>query len=192
MSNIIDTLIFDRTAADVARIAALASAAQKRELTETELAEWNAAVVRGAYNAEDLNRVGEAALFADAFLSTVQPEIDAYIAALQVAMDAIFDAHIGAASAISPRTDYARDDSPLMRADVSETIRAATVTAARIGINISVDVSRINYEGANTVERAIYDAYRHGENAITTGKDKADRIAAAWYCSGDLFCGEIK
>lgn len=192
MSNIIDTLVFDRTAADVARIAALASAAQKRPLTEAEVAEWNAAVVRGAYNAEDLNRVGAAAMFADAFLSSVQSEIDAYISALGVADDAIFDAHVGAASAIAPRTDYAKDTSPLMRADVTETIRAAAVTAARVGINISVDVSRLNYEGANTVERALYDAYRHGENAISTRKDKADRIAAAWYYSGDLFCGDIK
>lgn len=192
MSNIIDTLVFDRTAADVARMAALASAAQKRPLTEAEVAEWNAAVVRGAYNAEDLNRVGAAAMFADAFLSSVQSEIDAYISALGVADDAIFDAHVGAASAIAPRTDYAKDTSPLMRADVTETIRAAAVTAARVGINISVDVSRLNYEGANTVERALYDAYRHGENAISTRKDKADRIAAAWYYSGDLFCGDIK
>lgn len=191
MSNIIDTLIFDRTAVDAARIAALAATALKRPLTETELSEWNAAIVRGAYNAEDLNRVGAAALFADAFLSTVQPEIDAYISALGVADDAIFDARVGAASAIAPRTDYARDTSPLMRADVTETIRAATVTAARVGIKISVDVSRMNYEGANTVERAIHDAYRHGENAITTRKDKADRIAAAWYYSGDLSSGDI-
>lgn len=191
MSNIIDTLIYDRTAEDVARIAALASAAQKRPLTEAELDAWNAAVVRGAYNAEDLNRVGLAALFVDAFLSSVQSEIDAYITALGVADDAIFDTHIGTAAAIDPRTDFTRNNTPLMRADVSETIRAATVTAARIGINISVDVSRINYVGANAVERALYDAYQHGKKAKTDRKDNADRIAAAWYYSGDLACGGI-
>ena len=192
MSNIIDSLIFDRTAVDVARVVALAAEAQKRPLTDSELAEWNSAVVRGAYNAEDLNRVGAAAQFANAFLSTVQPEIDAYVKALGVAYEPMFDAHIGAESVISPRTDYVRDNTPIMSADVSETIRAATVTAERIGINISVDVSRLNFEGANIVERAIFDAYRHGENAITERKDKADRIAAAWYYSGDLICGEIE
>lgn len=191
MSNIIDTLIYDRTAEDVARIAALASAAQKRPLTEAELDAWNAAVVRGAYNAEDLNRVGLATLFVDAFLSSVQSEIDAYITALGVADDAIFDTHIGAAAAIDPRTDFTRNNTPLMRSDVSETIRAATVTAARVGINISVDVSRINYVGANAVERALYDAYQHGKKEKTDRKDNADRIAAAWYYSGDLACGEI-
>ncbi len=192
MSSIIDSLIFDRTAVDVARVVALAEEAQKRPLTNSELAEWNAAVVRGAYNAEDLNRIGASAQFANAFLSTVQTEIDAYVKALGVAYEPMFDAHIGAETVISPRTDYARDNTPIMRADVSETIHAATVTAARVGINISVDVSRLNFEGANIVERAIFDAYRHGENAITERKDKADRIAAAWYYSGDLICGEIR
>ena len=191
MSNIIDTLVFDRTAADVARIAALASAAQKRPLAEAEVAEWNAAVVRGAYNAEDLNRVGAAAMFADAFLSTVQTEIDAYISALGVADDAIFEAHIGTASEISPRTDYSRDESPLIYADVEETMRAAKTVAGRAGITFDIVISRFDYESANIVERAIYDAYRHGENAITTRKDKADRIAAAWYYSGDLSSGDI-
>lgn len=191
MSNIIDTLVFDRTAADVARIAALASAAQKRPLTEAEVAEWNAAVVRGAYNAEDLNRVGAAAMFADAFLSSVQSEIDAYISALGVADDAIFDAQIGAASAIAPRTDYSRDESPLIYADVEETMRAAKTVAGRAGIAFDIVISRFDFLSANTVERAIHDAYRHGEHAIINRKDMADRIAAAWYYSGDLSCGDI-
>ena len=189
--SIIDTLIFDRTAADVQRVANLAAAAQKRELTADELDMWNASVVRGAYNAEDLNRVGEAALFVEAYLSTVQPEIDAYIAALGVADDALFDAGIAGPAGIAPRLDFARDDAPIIYADVTKTMQAASEVSARVGIALSVDVTRMTYNGANAVERALYDAYHFGENAINTRKDKADRIASAWYHGGDLFCGDL-
>lgn len=188
--SIIDTLIFDRTVSDVQRIVSLAAAAQKRTLTDAELAEWNAAVVRGAYNAEDLNRVGEAAVYVNDYLTAVQPSIDAYIAALGVADDAVFDAGIGDAKEIAPRTDYARDNTPLMRADIQVTFDAACDVAARIGITISVDVGRMTFTSANAVERALFDAYYMGVDAENTRKEKADKIAAAWYYSGDLFCGE--
>ena len=189
--SIIDTLIFDRTAADVQRVANLAAAAQKRELTAAELDMWNASVVRGAYNAEDLNRVGEAALFVDAYLTEVQPTVDAYIAALGVADDALFDAGIAGPAGIAPRLDFARDDAPIIYADVTKTMQAASAVSARVGIALSVDVTRMTYNGANDVERALYDAFYFGENAINTRKDKADRIASAWYHGGDLFCGDL-
>ena len=191
--SIIDTLVFDRAAADLQRVIALSAAAQTRELTAEELDEWNAALVRGAYNAEDLNRVGEAVIYAGAYLTTVQPTIDAYRAALGVASDAVFDAHIAdAAEEITPRTDYMRDNTPIMRADIKKTMRAVTVTAARVGIAVAPDIDHMTLQAANAVERAIFDAYKYGMDAENTRKETADKIAAAWYCAGDLFCGEIE
>lgn len=58
MSTIIDTLITDRTAADVARVHELAVKGYAG-MTVAELAEWLAGM-KGAYNAVDLNRVGTA------------------------------------------------------------------------------------------------------------------------------------
>lgn len=190
--SIIDTLIFDRTIEQVLRIGELASISHTRELTAEELDEWNAAVVRGTYNVEDINRVGAAAIFVNDYLSSVQPSIDAHRIALGVADDAIFDAHIAsAAMEISPRTDWARDASPIMREDAHKTLQAAIITAERVGITLTADVSRMTYTAANAVERALYDAYRYGETAEITRKDKADRIAGGWYFSGDLVCGDI-
>lgn len=191
--SVIDTLIFDRTASDVQRIAALISASQKRSLTDAELQKWNAHNVRGAYNAEDLNRVGEAAIYVNAYLSTVQDSIDAYRESLGVASDAIFIAPIKApAGDIAPRLDFARGDHPtVILADASNTMHAAAVVAERADITLEVDVARMTYHNANDVERALYDAYHHGKNAEEKRKDKADRIAAAWYYSGDLYCGQI-
>lgn len=190
--TIIDTLIFDRTVADTAKLQALEAAAAVRALTDEELSEWNAAVVRGAYNAEDLNRIGAAVIFADAYLSGVQNAIDTYRASLGVANDDIFDAHITPpVEIIVPREDWSRAESPLMADDIAQTMRAAQVTAARIGVVLSqVDISRMTYADANAVERAIHDAYRRAEDAEKTRKDKAGRIAKGWYFSGELVCGE--
>ena len=58
MSTIIDTLITDRTAADVARVHELAVKGYAG-MTAAELAEWLTGM-KGAYNAADLNRVGTA------------------------------------------------------------------------------------------------------------------------------------
>ena len=58
MSTVIDTLITDRTAADVARVHELAVKGYAG-MTAAELAEWLAGM-KGAYNAVDLNRVGTA------------------------------------------------------------------------------------------------------------------------------------
>ena len=56
--SIIDTLITDRTQADVTRVRELALKGWAN-LTEEEKAEWNAGM-KGAYNATDLNRVTQA------------------------------------------------------------------------------------------------------------------------------------
>lgn len=58
MSTIINTLVTDRTAADVARVHELAVKGYAG-MTAAELAEWLAGM-KGAYNAADLNRVGTA------------------------------------------------------------------------------------------------------------------------------------
>lgn len=58
MSTIIDTLVTDRTQADVERVKALA-AKGFAAMTAAERAEWLAGM-KGAYNASDMNRVGTA------------------------------------------------------------------------------------------------------------------------------------
>lgn len=60
MSFDFTTLITDRTQADVAYAKALESRIRSGIATETDLAEWNGAALRGAYNYTDLNRVGAA------------------------------------------------------------------------------------------------------------------------------------
>lgn len=191
--SVIDTLIFDRTLGDVLRVKALAEIAHTRGLTAEELAEWNAAVVRGAYNASDINRVGEAIEYTDAYLSEVQSIIDAYRMERGVADDVYFDAQVEDPSEmIAPWTDYTMSDPPIMKNNVVRTFRAAQVVAERVRIPYDApDISRLTYQDANRVERMIFDAYHYAEEKEITRKDAAERMAKAWYHADDLFCGEI-
>ena len=191
--SIIDTLIFDRTLGDVLRVKALADIAHTREMTAEELAEWNADVVRGAYNASDINRVGEAIEYTDAYLSEVQSIIDAYRMERGVADDVYFDAQVADPSEIiAPWTDYTISEPPIMADNVMRTFRAAQVMAARVRIPYTApDISRLTYQDANRVERMIFDAYHYAEEKEITRKDAAERMSKAWYHADDLFCGEI-
>ena len=69
MSTIIDTLVTDRTQADVERVKALATKGFAA-MTADEQAEWLAGM-KGAYNASDLNRVGTALNYLAARLSSI-------------------------------------------------------------------------------------------------------------------------
>ena len=85
--SIIDTLITDRTQSDVTRWRTLHDRGWGG-MTEGEKAEWSAGV-KGAYNATDLNRVGEAIEYiADLF------------------------GGFGFPMAITPKTDWAIKDIP--------------------------------------------------------------------------------
>lgn len=61
--SVIETLITDRSQADVSRAAYLRAGYNAGTLTVAEKAEWDGSDLRGAYNASDLNRVGEACAY---------------------------------------------------------------------------------------------------------------------------------
>lgn len=58
--SVIDTLITNRTQADISAVSALINKIIAGTATEAELELYNAAKSKGAYNYTDLNRVGEA------------------------------------------------------------------------------------------------------------------------------------
>lgn len=78
--TVIDTLVYDRTQADVDRRNDLAENGLSG-MTEAELAEWQSGM-KGSYNATDLNRVGNALLYLQGELNgygyavTVNAKID--------------------------------------------------------------------------------------------------------------------
>lgn len=153
------TLITNRTQSDVARLKALAAKGWAG-MTEDERGEWRTAL-RGAYNAEDLNRVGAA-------MRCLKDLLDGY----------------GYAADIAPRDDWAEMDSPTeeeweaYRRDVA-TLRgvlelpAATppvpATMRRLGVSGANDIEQILFDLSLTIERVVRGFTRCGAFTAIAG-----------------------
>ena len=127
MSTIIDTLVTDRTQADVERVKALA-AKGFAAMTAAERAEWLTGM-KGAYNASDMNRVGTALNYLAARLAPV----------------------CGMSIAWSAKTDSATQ-AEAYRKQV-QSIRDAL--AYPEGTPDAPELNRMTYTGANDIERVL-------------------------------------
>ena len=134
MSTIIDTLITNRTQADVERVKALA-AKGFAAMTSDEQAEWLAGM-KGAYNASDLNRVGTALNYLAARLSSICGRSIAWTAKTDWAVTDIITA--------SQAAEYRRQ---------IQNIRDALAYPA--GTPDAPQLARLTYTGANDIERIL-------------------------------------
>lgn len=149
-------LITNRTASDLARVRQLV----EEGMTEEQRAEWNAGII-GAYNADDLNRVGRAV----EYLTEVLAE-NGYIV------------HTAA------KTDWTSGDYPTAEkmADYIANIRALRTRFAMMATTPAVpdDMDRLTYDEANAIEKILLDLEQLLENMI-----------AAWIYSGEVYSGEV-
>lgn len=152
-------LITDRTQRDVDRVEELAEKGWAA-MTEQERAEW-LGEMKGAYNASDMNRVGDAI---------------AYVAGR-------FNG-FGYNILVSPKTDWTAEDIPTA-SQMADYL--SYVKALRNAVPVSddtpaapADMDGLTYQEANDIEQILLDV-----DALISN------IAAAWYYSGDLFAGEV-
>lgn len=153
------SLITDRTQADVDAVRALAAKGWAK-MTDTEMAAWTAGL-KGAYNAEDLNRVGAAV---------------AYVAGRL--------ADAGYHAPVAPKQDWQMQDIPtpaqMQRylADIS-TIRAALAVMPSTP-DAPASMDKLTYTDANNIEQILLDV-----DALIT------KLISAHYYSGELIAGEV-
>lgn len=134
MSTIIDTLITDRTQADVERVRKLAAKGFST-MTAAEQAEWLAGM-KGAYNASDLNRVGTALNYLAGRLASICGKSIAWTAKTDWAVTDIITA--------SRAAEYRRQ---------IQDIRDALAYPA--GTPDVPQLARLIYIGANDIERIL-------------------------------------
>ena len=152
-------LITDRTQADVDAIRTLAAKGWAA-MTDAEKAAWTTGL-KGAYNAEDLNRVGAAV---------------AYVAGR------LEDA--GYHTPVEPKQDWQMQDIPtpaqMQRylADIS-TIRAALAVMPSTP-EAPTSMAGLTYTDANAIEQILLDV-----DALIT------KLISAYYYSGELIAGEV-
>lgn len=134
--SVIDTLITDRTQADVQRVAEL-SAKSYGGMTAAELAEWMSGL-KGSYNATDLNRVGSALAYIAGRLNDNGFNIT-----------------------IQPKTDWMMDDipSPQQLTDYKSLIQMIRAEIAYTADTPEApDVMQLTYSGANDIETILVTA----------------------------------
>lgn len=134
MSTIIDTLVTDRTQADVERVKALA-AKGFAAMTAAEQAEW-LAWMKGAYNASDMNRVGTALNYLVGRLGTICGRSIAWTAKTDWAVTDIITA--------SQAAEYRRQIQ-----DIRDALTYPT------GTPDAPELGRLTYTGANDIERIL-------------------------------------
>ncbi len=132
--TIIDTLVTDRTQADVERVRELAAKGFSA-MTAAEQAEWLGGI-KGAYNASDLNRVGTALNYLVARLDTICGRSITWTAKTDWAVTDIATA--------SQAAEY--------RQHIQDIRNALTYPA---GTPDAPELNRLTYTGANDIERIL-------------------------------------
>ena len=158
----IETLITDRTAADFYRWLELRNKGYSN-MTEAERAEWDAANMKGAYNASDLNRVG---------------------AALNYVRDRLSEAHYLPLAAFSARTDWNIDDIPTAE-EWGKYLSYVSIIREALAQFPSTpptpdNTGSLDYTEANNIEKILIDVDKLINNMQ----------AAPYYC-GELYSGEV-
>lgn len=187
---IIDELIYDRTPADAARAAAL-SAKGWAAMTADERAEWSAGM-KGAYNAEDLNRVEAACKFIADYFNSLQTVLDGYRDELGVAADPLWVVPFAHPTDIDVKTDWDMPDIPTaedMERYLSNVDKVTDVMPIEKQLPASMEY--LIWRGANEIERALAEEYGRGTEYEEETKEKISDTAQAWFFSGDLYSGEI-
>jgi len=159
--SIIDALITDRTASDVAEAVSLAQKISTGNATEAEITEF-LTVIKGSYNYTDMNRVGQAV---------------AYL------RDRLRD-DAGTSVEVAPKTDWSNGDIPTPEQAAQYISDVKNIHAAFLlpeGTPEAPDtLTGLTYSGANAIETILY-------NLNTT----IDALKITLITSGEVFAGEV-
>lgn len=186
-------VIIDRDQADLDRLRLLLakpwddfSAAEKR---------WWLGVVKGAYNATDMNRVGYAVNLLAGRLAQLPIDMAAYMAARYVAPDAIFAVPYDPAdyADMTGKTTWTDTDAP----DVSDSdTYTGNVALLRAAFDYPTDplpesLSKLGYTEANALEKALQGLNSKITDWQTEKETLIDKTAAAFFYAGEIYAGEI-
>lgn len=197
MSTVIDTLIFNRTQADVDRVFTLKNkilAGGLSALTAEERAEYMAGM-KGAYNYTDMNRVGQAVShIANRFIN-LPVELAAYRAEKGVDDDPLYEVPYDPSSVVvSAKTNWVMGDTPT-QSQANTYLSNLTVLRQQIALPadaplVPTTLDQLTFSTANNIEYLLYCI----DLALTLVEDdlysKIDRTVAAFAYAGLAYSGE--
>lgn len=215
--SVLDTLVTDRTQADVDRLKALMrigwqnmTAEERAEYTggTTPLRDANDQLLydsqneqlyvlggqpRGAYNYTDLNRVEEAVDYIAVELVQADTDIRAYATSLGVAWDSTFEVPYDPSdySSLTVKTDWTDEDIP----DVTDMMRyLGNLTLIQAALPVAAlvpdSMNKLDYNGANDIEKMLAEMHA-AIAAEVEAKEMLIRGTLGRFYAGELYSGEL-
>lgn len=189
--SVIDTLITDRTQADVDRVLALSK--KGPNMTPAELAEYNGPL-KGSYNYTDLNRVESAVDYIADALVQAPAALRQYASDRGVAWDPLFDVPYDPTdyAGITTKTDWVEEDIPTHLQMVRylgnlKLIHDAIESGSIVSLPETMD--RLTFATANGIEQMLKDVDR-ALTALIARNESMIRSALAVRYSGEIYSGE--
>ena len=197
MSTVIDTLIYDRTQADIDRLYELKNKILTQglsALTTDEKTEYMNGM-RGAYNYGDLNRVGNATSYIANRMTTIPTELDSYRAERGVSDDDIYHVPYDPDTVtVNPKTDWAVADTPTL---TQVTTYLNDITTVRKQLTLPTDtpqtpntLDNLTFETANNIEKILFVVDKILTETEQALYNKIDNTANAFAYTGISYCGE--
>lgn len=189
------SLITDRTQEDVEQVRALLQRPYRTWTAEERSWFYGGGVVRGAYNALDLNRVGLAVDAVRTLLLTRLTDLAAYLDARGVAPAPLFSLPYTADDVdVSPKTDWAVGAIPTQEQMASylqdiRTLRGLMPMPTDLA-ELPESMRYLDYAGANAIEATLLAVRDTVEVLFAQCKANADLAASAWRCA-EINCGEV-
>lgn len=195
--SVIDTLIFDRTQEDVDRVYALKQKILNgglTSLTAEEKTEYMGGM-RGAYNATDLNRVGQAVSYLADRFTDLPGELEAYREEKGVADDELYHVPYDPSTVVvSPKQDWTVADIPT-NSQVQTYLNNLLVLRRQLILPadapvVPTSLNNLTFDTANQIEYLLWlvnAALVEVENDLY---GKIDRAAESFWYAGEVNCGE--
>lgn len=196
MSTVINTLVFNRTQADVDRVFILKNKILTGgliALSDEEKTEYMAGM-KGAYNYQDMNRVGQAVAYIADRMTSIPDELAAYRAEKGVADDPAYHVPYDPSSVVvSVKTNWAMGDIPT-QSQVSTYLQNLTVLRRQLTLpedtpEVPTSLNSLTFQIANDIERLLFVIYTTLVDVTNELYSKIDRTELAFLYSGEAYCG---
>lgn len=194
--SVIDTLIYDRSQADVADVIAMKKKILEgglSSLTTTEKSAYMAGM-KGAYNYTDMNRVGEATKYVADRMTALPAIIKAYREAKGVADADMFDVPYDPSDiAVTGKSTWTMSDIPTSN-DLTTYLSDIRLLKSKVTLpptvpSLPVNMAYLTVSGANAIEQTLAAIDTAVTDLDSNLKSKIDNAANAFRYTGITYCG---
>ena len=187
-------LITDRAVVDVNDLKALRKKIMERTATPAEWTLW-LTDLKGGYNDSDLNRVNDAMDTVATYLNTAPTTLAAYLAALGVAPDSLFEMGYATPVTVNTTNTWAQSDD-VQATDMATYLNNLATLRAVLALPpdtpaVPASMALISYTDANDIEEILEVVYATAQDKLAALEQLADNTAASWVFCGQPPCGLV-